>query len=110
LVGIAPMAVAPSFLGVHRMDPAVLNGIAEIVVPSLAVVCFTVFGLVCFPSIRAGFLERMRLRTMRHADATDVVAQLAALRGEVYALRAELAEQTRAISAGQAPPGRLGGG
>jgi hypothetical protein len=91
------------------MDPAVLNGIAEIVGPSIAVVCTTVFGLMCFPSIRAGFLERSRLRTMNQAEATDVVAQLAALRCEVYALRVELAQQTRNISAGQAPPGRIGG-
>jgi hypothetical protein len=85
------------------MDPAVLNGIAEIVVPSLAVVCFTVFGLMCFPSVRAGLAERGRQRSLRHADATDVVAQLAALRGEVYALRAELAQQTHLLSGGQAP-------
>jgi hypothetical protein len=91
------------------MDPAALNGIAEIVVPAISIVCFTAFGLMCFPSVRAGFLERMRERGLRHADATDIVAQLAALRGEVYALRGELAQATRPLSAGQAPPAALTG-
>jgi hypothetical protein len=90
------------------MDPAVLNGIAEIVVPSLSVLCFTVFGLLCFPSIRAGLVERMRHRPLRHADAADLSAQLAALRGEVYALRAELVQHGRPLSAGQAPQDALG--
>jgi hypothetical protein len=101
VVTIAPRA--RGLLGEQRMDPAVLNGIAEIVVPSLAVVCFTVFGLMCFPSVRAALAERGRQRSLRHADATDVVAQLAALRGEVYALRAELAQQTHLLSGGQPP-------
>jgi hypothetical protein len=91
------------------MSPEILNGIAEIVVPSLAVMCFTAFALMCFPSIRTGFLERARIRALRQADAAEVSAQLAALRGEVYALRAEIAQQSRTLQAGQAPPGRIGG-
>ena len=84
------------------MNPAVLNGIAEIIVPTISLLCFTGFGLLCFPSIRASFAERMRNRALRHSDAADVVAQLAALRGEVYALRAELAQTNRALPSGQA--------
>ena len=79
------------------MDPATLQGLAEVVVPTVCVLCFTGVGLLCFPSIRAGFVERMRNRSLRHSDATDVVAQLAALRGEVYALRAELAQSNRML-------------
>ena len=94
------------------MDPATLNGIAEIVVPSLCVVVFGGFGLMCFPSIRAAFAERLRLRSMRHADTTEVMTTLNALRGEVYALRTELAEMRRVIGPGAPtggpalPPGR----
>lgn len=81
------------------MDPLVLDKLAEIIVPSISILVFGAFGLVCFPSIRAALAERMRQRTLKHADATDVVSQLSALRGEVYALRAELADVKRALPA-----------
>lgn len=67
----------------------------------------TFLGFMCFPSARAAFVERIRQRTLRHGDATDVVAQLAALRGEVYALRTELAQVARALPAG--PPAASAG-
>jgi hypothetical protein len=85
------------------VDPATLNGIAEIIVPTVSVVMFGAFGLMCFPSIRTAFAERLRSRALRHADATDVVSQLSALRGEVYALRVELADVKRAVGAGPSP-------
>jgi hypothetical protein len=93
------------------MDPATLNGIAQIVVPSLAIIVFGACGLICFPSIRAAMAERLRLRALRHADATEVMSTLNALRGEVYALRTEVAEVRRAVGAGSSsqspalPPG-----
>jgi hypothetical protein len=93
------------------MDPATLNGIAEIVVPSLSVIVFGVFSLVCFPSIRGALVERLRSQSLRHAQATEVMATLNALRGEVYQLRTEVADMRRAVGPGAAegpalPPGR----
>jgi hypothetical protein len=85
------------------VDPASLSAIGDIVVPTVSVVVCGGFGLICFPSIRAAFAERLRSRALRHADATDVVSQLSALRGEVYALRVELAEVKRAVGAGPSP-------
>jgi hypothetical protein len=67
-----------------------------------------VLGSQCFPAIRTGFVERLRQRSLRHADTVDVTDQLAALRGEVYALRAELAQAPRAaLSAASEEFGRF---
>jgi hypothetical protein len=67
----------------------------------------TFLGLMCFPSIRSAFVERLRQRSLRRADTAEVTDQLAALRGEVYALRAELAQAPRAaLSAGSEETGR----
>jgi hypothetical protein len=67
----------------------------------------TFLGLMCFPSIRAALVERIRQRALRQSDATDLGAQLAALRGEVYALRTELAQAPRAaLGAAREDPGR----
>jgi hypothetical protein len=94
------------------MDPGTLNGIAEIFVPSLMALVMGGFGLMCFPSIRGAFVERLRSHSLRHAEATEVMATLNALRGEVYQLRTEVAEVKRAVGSGMAaaspllPPGR----
>jgi len=81
------------------MNPGVIEALAQVVAAVLGLGGATFFALMCFPSFRGAVVERMRQRTLRHADATDVVAQLAALRGEVYALRAELAEATGPLKA-----------
>jgi len=85
------------------MDPGTINAIGDIVGPAIAIIACGGFGLICFPSIRAAFVERIRSRGLRHAEATDVVAQLNALRGEVYALRSELAQVSHAVGAGSPP-------
>jgi hypothetical protein len=82
------------------MSPAVIESIANALGAMVGLGGVTFFSLMCFPSFRAAIVERMRQRTLRHAEATDVVAQLALLRGEVYALRTELAQAVR-------PPGSL---
>jgi hypothetical protein len=87
------------------VDPAIFNGIAEIVVPTVSVVSCAVFGLFCFPSVRAALTERMRQRTLKHAEAVDIVAQLSTHRGELYALRGEIAEVRRALGPGTQPQG-----
>jgi uncharacterized protein YqgC (DUF456 family) len=79
------------------MGPGSLAVIGAVVVPLLGVSIFAGFGLMCFPSIRSAVVERFRQRALRHADAADIVAQIAALRGEVYALRSELARATGAL-------------
>ncbi len=78
-------------------DPQTIAMWSELIGPIVALGCSTFFGLMCFPSIRAAFVERLRQRTLRHSDAVDIVAQIAQLRGEVYALRSELAQATRAL-------------
>lgn len=88
------------------MDPATLNGIAEIIVPTVSVVMCGAFGMFCFPSIRTAFADRLRSRALRHANATDLISQLSALRGEVYALRVELADVRRVVGAGPSPHDR----
>ena len=91
------------------MGPGSFAVIGAAIVPLFGVGLFTAFGLMCFPSIRGAVVERFRHRTLRHAEATDIVAQLAALRGEVYALRSELARATQGLPPGGAPP-QLGAG
>jgi hypothetical protein len=92
------------------MDPVTINAIGEIVGPAIALIVCGAFGLVCFPSIRAAFVERLRSRTLRHGEATDVVAQLNALRGEVYALRVEIAQVSHAVGAPPPPNAALPSG
>ena len=82
------------------MDPGSLAIIGAVVGPIVGVGTVTFFGLMCFPSVRAAVVERLRQRTLRHGEAADVAAQLAALRGEVYALRSELAKATQALESG----------
>jgi hypothetical protein len=82
------------------MDPSVIGELTGLMAVVLGVGGTTLFALMCFPSIRDAFVERLRHRGVRHADATDIVAQLASLRGEVYALRTELAQVSRSLPAG----------
>jgi hypothetical protein len=81
------------------MNPDVIEALAGLAAAVLGMGGLAFFSLMCFPSFRGAIVERMRQRTLRHADATDVAAQLAALRGEVYALRAELAQGARPVGA-----------
>ncbi len=78
-------------------DPQTIAMWSELIGPIVGMGACTFFGLMCFPSIRGAFVERFRQRTLRHSDAIDIVAQIAQLRGEVYALRSELAQATRAL-------------
>lgn len=79
------------------VDPAaVLEEIGYVIAGFVAISAIgavTFLCSLCFPSFRAVIVERMRQRTLRHADATDLGAQIAALRGEVYALRSEIAQR-----------------
>jgi hypothetical protein len=86
------------------MDPGVVDAVAGLVAAVLGLGGLTLFSLMCFPSFRGALVERMRQRTLGHADSADIVAQLAALRGEVYALRTELAQATRAPGSLSARP------
>jgi len=81
------------------MDPAVVEAFAQVVAAFVAGGGAVVLGLMCFPVIRTAVAERIRHRTLRHADAADITAELAALRGEVYALRTELAQTSHAVAA-----------
>jgi hypothetical protein len=81
------------------MNPAVIEAFAGLAAAVLGLGGLGFVSLMCFPSFRGAIVERMRQRTLRQADATDVAAQLAALRGEVYALRAELAQGARPVGA-----------
>jgi hypothetical protein len=88
--------------GVHMVDPAaVLEQVGYVIAGFVAISgigAVTFLCSLCFPSFRAVIVERMRQRTLRHADATDLGAQIAALRGEVYALRSELAQRPNGLS------------
>ena len=86
------------------MNPDVIAALAQPIAALCSFGAVTVIALMCFPSIRGAIVERMRQRTLRHADATDIVAQLATLRGEVYALREELAQTTRLLGSPNARP------
>jgi hypothetical protein len=89
------------------MNPAVVQAFAQVVAAVVLGGGASFFALMCFPSFRGAVADRLRQRTLRHADATDVVAQLAALRGEVYALRTELAQTTRLVGTLTDHPDRL---
>ncbi len=78
-------------------DPGTIAMWSELIGPIVGMGACTFFGLMCFPSIREAVVERFRHRTLRHAEAADIVGQLAQLRGEVYALRSELAQATRGL-------------
>jgi hypothetical protein len=96
------------------VDPAaVLEEIGYVIAGFVAISgigAVTFLCSLCFPSLRAVIVERIRQRTLRHADATDLGAQIATLRGEVYALRSELAQRAIAPSSEEAQSGlaRLG--
>ncbi len=96
------------------VDPAaVLEEIGYVIAGFVAISgigAVTFLGSLCFPSLRAVIVERIRQRNLRHADATDLGAQIATLRGEVYALRSELAQRAIAPSTERAQSGlaRLG--
>ena len=78
-------------------DPGTIAMWAALIGPIFGMGACTFFGLMCFPSIRGAFVERIRQRTLRHSDTTEIVTQIAQLRGEVYALRSELAQANRAF-------------
>jgi hypothetical protein len=100
------------------MDPAFFTQLGEglgmvFMAFGLATVMVALSGclLLSFRPIREALLERLRDRRVRHADLTeigaqlavlraDTTAQMAALRGEVYALRTEIAQATRVLQAG----------
>ena len=79
------------------VDPAaVLEEIGYVIAGFVAISAIgaaTFLGSLCFPSLREAIVERIHQRTLRHADATELGAQIAALRGEVYALRSELSQR-----------------
>lgn len=79
------------------MNPVVVEAFAQVVAAVVVGGGATLVCLMLFPSLRGAVAERIRQRGLRSADATDITQQLAALRGEVYALRAELAQATRPI-------------
>ena len=81
------------------IDPAVLDELVPLVVGTTGIIATFSFAALCFPSIRAGVSDWLSNRGLRSADAEHVSAELAALRGEVYALRAELATVARALVA-----------
>jgi hypothetical protein len=93
------------------MDPAVVDQIASMIAGLAGITASFCFAALCFPSIRGGVAEWLSNRGLRKADAEQVSAELAALRGEVYALRTELASVARALSAPAAPAApRIGPG
>jgi hypothetical protein len=79
------------------VNPAVLDELIPLVVGTMGIIASFSFAALCFPSIRHGVSDWLSNRGLRNADAEHVTAELAALRGEVYALRAELATVTRAL-------------
>jgi hypothetical protein len=91
-------------MSMSMMDPAVLEQLIPLVVGTMGIVASFSFAALCFPSIRNGVSDWLSNRGLRNADAEHVSAELAALRGEVYALRAELATVTRALVANAPSP------
>ena len=81
------------------MDPVAFDQLAGFLGGGFALIAGTGLVMLCFPSIRAAFVERVRPKAMNRTDAAELAAQLAALRGEVYALRNELAQAVGALPA-----------
>ena len=54
------------------MNPDVIAAFAQPIAAVCSFGAVTVIALMCFPSFRAAIVERMRQRTLRHADATDI--------------------------------------
>jgi hypothetical protein len=80
------------------MNPAVVEAFAQVVAAVVVGGGATLVCLMLFPSLRGALAERIRQRPLRTADVADIGQQLAGLRGEVYALRAELAQATRPLA------------
>jgi hypothetical protein len=91
------------------MDPAVISEFGALVAGVTGILATFSFAALCFPSIRGAVADWLSNRGMRNADALAVTSELAALRGEVYALRAELATVSRTLANPGAPP-RIGPG
>jgi hypothetical protein len=90
------------------VDPSVLRQILDFTGMTLSGgAVFTLVALL-FPSIRGAVADRLRHRGLRDADAVVMAAQLQALRGEVNALRTELAERDR-LGPANPPAGRIEG-
>jgi hypothetical protein len=84
------------------VDPLVVKAIAEVVGPTVGFLAFGGILLICFPSTRGAIADWIRQRPLRHADAVDVMGQLAALRSEVQALRQEVDLTNRSLAAAAA--------
>jgi hypothetical protein len=95
------------------MNPEAFSHLVDVVGSAVAgftgIVATFSFAALCFPSIRGSVAEWISNRGMRNADAVAVTEEMAALRGEVYALRAELGTIARTLGAPTTPP-RLGPG
>lgn len=86
---------------------------SEVLIPILGII-FGVGGPVllaalCFPSIRSAVADRLRGDAHIEASDPEVVAQIAALRGEIYALRTEVAVISRALPGVSPQAGQLRG-
>jgi len=90
------------------VDPMVVQQLATLAGAIFGGCVFLTFTALCFPSVRGALVERLRHRGLRDADAVTLGVQLQALRGEVSALRSEIAERDRLIPR-HPPSGRIEG-
>lgn len=91
------------------MNPAVIESFGAMIAGVTGILATFSFAALCFPSIRGAVADWLSNRGMRNADAIAVSQEMAALRGEVYALRAELATLSRSLTGPSAAP-RIGPG
>ena len=85
--------------------------LAAIFVPLCSCAVLLFFGVMVFPSTRAGLAARLRGKRGSEADdAAAVSEQLMALRNEVYALRCEVAAVAQTLPPRDGVAARIGQG
>jgi hypothetical protein len=72
------------------MNPLMLDGIVTLVGAAMCIGALLLFAGLCFPSLRSALVERLRGHGQGPIEAV-LLAEVRALRGEVYALRCEVA-------------------
>jgi hypothetical protein len=72
------------------MNPVIMNDVVTLLGAGMCIGGLLLFTGLCFPSVRSALVERLRGHGQDSTGAV-LLAEVRALRGELYALRCEMA-------------------